>query len=100
MPDEDVNTNDNTNKGVDLEKLKQGINPSGLDPDLETKAEAYAKRDWQMNFKPVLERTGLIEDIDAVRQIQEALFQLKYEYHELSKDKANIAKQQKLRWSI
>ena len=39
---------------VDLDKIAAGLNPSGIDPVLEAKANEYGKRSWQMDFKPVL----------------------------------------------
>ena len=39
---------------VDLDKIAAGLNPSGIDPVLEAKANEYGKRSWMMDFKPVL----------------------------------------------
>lgn len=82
-----------------LEELKAGINPSGLNPELEAKAEEYAKRDWTMNFKPVLERTGLLDDLELVSKVQDALFNLKYEYLANKESKEIEAKSNNLRWA-
>lgn len=101
MPEEELEeTQTKPTTTVDLKLLREGLNPSGLDPDLEIKAEEYAKRDWLMSFRPVLERCGMLDDVKLVSTIQETLFQIKYEYLENKEDKAKEAKQLNLRWAL
>ena len=90
----------NINATLDVESLKKGLNPSGLDPELESKAEDYAKRSWQVDFEPVLARLGLTQDLDLVASLQEELFKLKYEYLLNNKNKENSAKEAGLRWGL
>ena len=90
----------NINATLDVESLKKGLNPSGLDPELESKAEDYAKRSWQVDFEPVLVRLGLTQDLDLVASLQEELFKLKYEYLLNNKNKENSAKEAGLRWGL
>lgn len=90
----------NINAKLDVEALKQGLNPSGLDPELESKAEDYAKRSWQVDFEPVLTRLGLTQDLELVASLQDELFKLKYEYLLNNKNKENSAKEAGLRWGL
>lgn len=90
----------NISAKLDVEALKQGLNPSGLDPELESKAEDYAKRSWQVDFEPVLTRLGLTQDLDLVASVQDELFKLKYEYLLNNKSKEASAKEAGLRWGL
>ena len=98
MPEEEVET---TPKApLSIEALRQLLNPTGLDPDLEIKAEELAKRDWQMSFKPVLENIGLLQDIELVAKIQNEIFRTKYKYLEEKEIKDAKAKEAGLRWAM
>ena len=88
------------NGKLDVEALKQGLNPSGLDPELESKAEDYAKRSWQVDFEPVLTRLGLTQGLELVASLQDELFKLKYEYLLNNKNKETSAKEAGLRWGL
>ena len=96
MPDEKVVVE----AKLDTEALKAGLNPSGLDPDLEIKANEYAKRDWQITIEPLLTETGLIQDLDLVVKLQNALFNQKYTYLENAQAKEVKAKEAGLRWGL
>ena len=98
MPDE--LEKQEVNVKLDVEALKKGLNPNGLDPDLETKAEEYAKRSWMVDFEPVLTRLGLTQDLPLVAQIQNELFKVKYDYLEKAQAKDLSAKEAGLRWGI
>lgn len=64
---------------MDLEQLVKGLNPSGLDPELEKKADEYGRRTWQMDMAPVLEKVlGDVLTEDLVVELQQALFEHKY----------------------
>ena len=87
---------------LDLDKITAGLNPSGLDPEIEKKAEEYAKRSWQMDFKPVLEKVFTGDDalpISTIAEIQQTLFEHKYQVLLNSETKAEEAKKQNLRWA-
>ena len=88
---------------LDLDKIAAGVNPSGLDPEIEKKAEEYAKRSWQMDFKPVLEKVFAGENnalpISTIAEIQQTLFEHKYQVLLNSETKAEEAKKQNLRWA-
>ena len=87
---------------LDLDKIVAGVNPSGLDPEIEKKAEEYAKRSWQMDFKPVLEKVFAGDDalpISTIAEIQQTLFEHKYQVLLNSETKAEEAKKQNLRWA-
>ena len=88
------------NVTLNVAELKKGLNPNGLDPDLELKAEEYAKRSWQLDFEPVLKRAGLIQDLTLVAVVQDELFKLKYEYLEKSESTKQSAQEAGLRWGI
>lgn len=90
----------NIDAKLDVEALKKGLNPTGLDPELEAKAEDYAKRSWQVDFEPVLTRLGLTQDLDLVGAVQDELFKLKYEYLLNNKSKEASAKEAGLRWGL
>ena len=85
---------------LDTEALKKGLNPTGLDPDLEIKANDYAKRSWQVDFEPVLRNLGLTQDLELVASIQNELFNVKYSYLEASQQKEMSAKEAGLRWGL
>lgn len=85
---------------LSIEALRQQLNPTGLDPDLEIKAEELAKRDWQMSFKPVLENIGLLQDMELVVKIQNEIFRTKYKYLEEKEIKDSKAKEAGLRWAM
>lgn len=85
---------------LSVEALRQLLNPTGLDPDLEIKAEELAKRDWQMSFKPVLENIGLLQDLELVVKIQNEIFRTKYKYLEEKEIKDAKAKENGLRWAM
>lgn len=90
------------NKGLDLDKIAEGVNPSGLNPEIEKKAEEYAKRDWQMSMKPVLDKVFTGDNalpIETVAEIQNAMFEHKYEVLLNSAEKAETAKKSNLRWA-
>ena len=88
--------------GIDLGKVAEGLNPSGLDPEIEKKAEEYAKRDWQMSVKPMLDKvfTGDNNElpVGTIAELQNALFEHKYEVLMNSEEKKETAKKNKLRW--
>lgn len=87
--------------GLDLDKIAEGVNPSGLNPEIEKKAEEYAKRDWQMSMKPVLDKvfTGSDElPIETIAELQHALFTHKYDVLMNAEDKKETAKVNNLRW--
>lgn len=96
MPEEKVEV---TAK-LDVEALRKGLNPTGLDPDLEIKAEDYAKRSWQVDFEPVLSRLGLTQDLVLVASIQDELFKVKYDYLLNAQNRENSAKEAGLRWGL
>ena len=98
MPDE--LEKQEVNVKLDVEALKKGLNPNGLDPDLELKAEEYAKRSWMVDFEPVLTRLGLTQDLQLVAQLQNELFKVKYEYLEKAQAKDLSAKEAGLRWGL
>lgn len=98
MPDELEKTE--IKATLDVDALKKGLNPSGLDPDLEIKANEYAKRSWQVDFEPVLSNLGLTQDLQLVAQIQDELFRVKYGYLEASQAKETSAKEAGLRWGL
>lgn len=105
MPEDELVQSTNTtpnaiNVTLNVAELKAGLNPTGRDPDLELKAEEYAKRSWQLDFEPVLKRTGLIQDLTLVAVIQDELFKLKYEYLEKSESTKQSAQEAGLRWGI
>ena len=90
--------------GLDLDKIAEGVNPSGLDPEIEKKAEEYAKRDWQMSVKPMLEAvfvpgTNNELPVETLADLQNALFTHKYEVLKNSDDKKAEAKKSNLRWA-
>ena len=89
---------------IDTDKIAEGVNPSGLDPEIEKKAEEYAKRDWQMSIKPVLDKVfpaGTNDELpmSTIAEIQNALFEHKYEVLENAANRADEAKANKLRWA-
>ena len=98
MPEEEVETT--IKIPLSVEALRQHLNPTGLDPDLEIKAEELAKRDWQMSFKPVLENIGLLQDMELVAKIQNEIFRTKYKYLEEKEIKDSKAKEAGLRWAM
>lgn len=96
----DTNTNNGTT-GLDLDAIATGMNPSGLDPEIEKKAEEYAKRDWQMSVKPMLDKVFTGNDelpVGTVAELQDALFTHKYEVLVAADNKKEEAKKNKLRW--
>jgi len=87
--------------GIDLDKIAAGVNPSGLNPEIEKKAEEYAKRDWQMSVKPMLDVVFTGNDelpVETIADLQNALFQHKYDVLVASDEKKEAAKANKLRW--
>lgn len=87
---------------LDLDKIAEGVNPSGLNPEIEKKAEEYAKRDWQMSIKPMLDKVFTEGDalpIETIAQLQNALFENKYEVLLNSDTKKEVAKANNLRWA-
>ena len=89
---------------LDLEKIAEGVNPSGLNPEIEKKAEEYAKRDWQMSIKPMLDKVFVPGSNDAlpietIAELQNALFENKYEVLLNSDTKKEQAKKNNLRWA-
>lgn len=94
----------NIKLGLDLDKIAAGVNPSGLDPEIEKKAEEYAKRDWQMSIKPMIDAVfnGLEYeklDVEMLAAMQNALFNHKYEVLMTSDSKKEEAKKNNLRWA-
>lgn len=85
---------------LDVASLKAGLNPTGLDPDLEIKAEEYAKRSWQLEFEPVLSKLGLLQDVNLVANIQNEIFNTKYAYLVNANDREIKAKEAGLRWGL
>ena len=88
-------------EGLDLDKIAEGVNPSGLNPEIEKKAEEYAKRDWQMSMKPVLDKVFAGRDelsIETIAELQNALFNHKYDVLMNAEDKKETAKINNLRW--
>lgn len=90
--------------GLDLDKIAAGVNPSGLDPEIEKKAEEYAKRDWQMSIKPMLDSVfNGVEyealDVEMLAAMQNALFTHKYDVLMTSDNKKEEAKKHNLRWA-
>lgn len=103
MPEDEVETTETTPTAktpLSVEALRQHLNPTGMDPDLEIKAEELAKRDWQMSFKPVLEAIGMLQDIELVAKIQNEIFRTKYKYLEDKEVKDAKAKENGLRWAM
>ena len=89
---------------LDLDKIAEGVNPSGLNPEIEKKAEEYAKRDWQMSIKPMLDKVFVIGSnnelpIETIAELQNALFENKYEVLLNSDTKKEQAKANNLRWA-
>lgn len=87
---------------LDLEKIAEGVNPSGLNPEIEKKAEEYAKRDWQMSIKPMLDKVFTGNDalpVETIAELQNALFDNKYEVLLNSDTKKEVAKANNLRWA-
>lgn len=89
---------------LDLEKIAEGVNPSGLNPEIEKKAEEYAKRDWQMSIKPMLDKVFVPGSnnalpVETVAELQNALFENKYEVLLNSDNKKEQAKKNNLRWA-
>ena len=87
---------------LDLDKIAEGVNPSGLNPEIEKKAEEYAKRDWQMSIKPMLVKVfteGVALPVETIAQLQNALFENKYEVLLNSDTKKEQAKANNLRWA-
>ena len=87
---------------LDLDKIAEGVNPSGLNPEIEKKAEEYAKRDWQMSIKPMLDKVFTEGDalpVETIAQLQNALFENKYEVLLNSDTKKEQAKANNLRWA-
>jgi hypothetical protein len=88
---------------LDLDKIAAGVNPSGLDPEIEKKAEEYAKRDWQMSIKPMLDavfKPGTNDElpIQTIADLQNALFEHKYDVLLNADNKKAEAAKNNLRW--
>lgn len=86
---------------LDLDSLAAGINPSGLDPEIEKKAEEYAKREWQMSVKPMLDAVFTNNNelpITTIAELQNALFEHKYTVLLNADNKRTEAKKHNLRW--
>ena len=86
---------------LDLDKIAEGVNPSGLNPEIEKKANEYAKRDWDMSVKPMLDAVFTEGDalpVSTIADLQNALFEHKYEVLTKSDAKKETAKVNNLRW--
>lgn len=88
---------------LDLDKIAAGVNPSGLDPEIEKKAEEYAKREWQMSVKPMLDAVFVPGSQDelpiaTIAELQNALFEHKYAVLLNADAKKAEAKKHNLRW--
>ena len=87
--------------GLDLDKIAEGVNPSGLNPEIEKLAKEYGKRDWQMSIKPMLDAVFTGNDelpIDTIAQLQNALFEHKYTVLLNADEKKHEAKKNNLLW--
>lgn len=87
--------------GLDIDKIAENLNPSGLNPEIEKKAEEYAKRDWQMSVEPMLSKVFTGADAlseDCITELQNALFDHKYEVLEKAEGKKDTAKKLNRRW--
>lgn len=82
---------------MDIDKIKKGINPSGLDPEIEEKAIKSAKYSWQ-DVCVILKAMHKVDDMDALEAImadtdftlndaEDALIAHKYSIFEKSDDK-------------
>ena len=90
-----------TTEKLDLDKIAAGVNPSGLDPEIEKKAEEYAKREWQMSVKPMLDAVFTGDDslpVTTIAELQNALFEHKYTVLLNADAKKTEAKKHNLRW--
>ena len=86
---------------LDVDNIAAGLNPSGLDPEIEKKAEEYAKRAWLMDVKPMLDKVFKGNDelpTETIAELQNALFDHKYEVLLASDSKKAEAKKNNLRW--
>ena len=84
---------------IDLDKVAAGVNPSGIDPAIEKKADEYGRRAWMMDMKPILEEV-LGEDLtpELEANFQNALFAHKVKVLEAAEEKAATNKELGKRW--
>lgn len=81
--------------------VKKGQTQSGLDPELEAKAEKYAASAWNMDFKHVLKEVlGEEYTAEVAAEFQEALFQHKYSMVENADDRRVETKKAGLRYAM
>ena len=82
-----------------IEELAVDMGPNNLDPIIEKQADEYGRRSWSMDMEPVLKKVlgeALTDELES--QLQDALFEHKYEVLVNSKEKkAEKAKKGK-RW--
>lgn len=84
---------------VDLDAIAAGLNPSGIDPVLEAKANEYGKRSWQMDFRPVLETVFGAEWLESNSvALQNALFSHKVSVLENLENRSIELKASGKRW--
>lgn len=84
---------------IDVDKIAAGLNPSGIDPEIERKADEYGRRSWTMDFAPVLTNVmgdDLTPELEA--KLQQALFSHKVKVLEASAERAETNKELGKRW--
>lgn len=84
---------------IDVDKIVAGLNPSGIDPEIERKADTYGRQAWKMDFEPVLSKVmgeEFTEEFQA--KLQSALFAHKVAVIEASQNRALENKELGKRW--
>lgn len=98
MSDKTTETPEVEKQQINLADMAAGLSGTGLDPDIEKKAEEYSKRDWQMTVKPMLEKVFPDLGEDKIAEVQEAMFQHKYSVLENAQNNKVEAKKANRRW--
>ena len=84
---------------IDLDKIAAGVNPSGISPEIEKKADEYGRRAWTMDVQPILTKVlgdQLTPELEA--EFQQALFNHKVAVLEASEDKKETLVKLGKRW--
>jgi len=84
---------------INLDEIAQGLNPSGIDPEIEKKADEYGRRAWTMDMQPVLSKVlgdQLTPELEA--EFQNALYAHKVRVLEASQIKSETNKSLGKRW--
>jgi len=88
---------------IDTDAMAAGLNPSGIDPEIEKKAKQYSKADWDMTVKPMLDKVfpaGSNHElpVETIIEIQQTMLENKIEALTKSSQKKLAAEKAGLLW--